>query len=321
MLRTVFLLSLLYLLPSVAAAQANFTMANTPPDARDAIYISLEDKLRLEGEFHVRTRIMDEYNHIYAPISVGHVVPANGIRLLHQRTESDVFFTYKVSPQLVSQRIGGFQITPNNLQFETNDALRKSVTEKGLTVESNGIYRQVTWNFADGDRQNDPFFGEYRLPDIIALGLPEGSEGRALPGSNSVVSPEPISGTNPLIFDGKSLTNGRIEIAYNLPEPESFRAIVENGLKLVGMLIPVLLLLFTDASELNRKRYRWIFRGTLSAIIIIYAGLIGFGLYIGASILEIIINIAFAFVTGVLAWIVQWTKTKAPSQPLPNVQV
>lgn len=315
MLRINLAVILILLGAAQAAAQGTFSMADVPSTANDALFITLSDDHRIEAHFFARGRTMAGFDFVRIPLNAEKVTADPLISVLHQKYDASVVLSYLVTPKLAQQDIVTLDVVPDRLDFTDERAFDSTMPGRGLTIKQNGLRRLLVWDLSPSGSLPMPISQTSRLPDAIAFGFPKEYRGRTLPGSGSMFDPTPVSGPNPAVFTRASLSDGRIQIAYDLREPAAFETIVKTALKFVGMLLPILLLRLTQPEKVNATRFRMVFWGLLGAITLIYGALIAYSLYLGAPLLDVLIDLGFAIMTAALAALTAWLVQKRPAPP------
>ena len=299
-----------------AAAQSDFSFAKAPDTARDAIYVPITDDQQLRAELHVRARNMEEFDQIVLPLNANAVVIDRSTWTYHLRRDDTVHFSYIVTPQIARQNIATLTVLPNKIDFQNTDGFTHEENTPGLTIKSNGLRHHIVWNL-NFSRPNPAGNVSPRLPDIIAVGLPEDYEGRTINKTASMVFPTPIDDSNPFLFASGDLQDGRIELAYDDPEPPQFAWFQKHAYKFVGIALPILLLPFTQGDKVNRRRYLIVFWVLAGAIILLYGGLILYAIQLGASLNDLIVDISALIVTGLVAGVSYWILTKDEPKTAP----
>lgn len=159
---------------------------------------------------------------------------------------------------------------------------------------------------------------EVANPDLVAVRLPSKFKGRTF-SSGRMYEPEPLP-HNPsndlslLIFPATN-TNSLSQIfrvTYELPQPDWVSIAVRIGLKFLGLILPIVLIAWTDPEKVNPRRFRhWsIAIGTL--YLVVYGFLIYLTISTSGSLEAIIEDAGFAALTAVVAVITYRIKSKTP---------
>ena len=156
---------------------------------------------------------------------------------------------------------------------------------------------------------------DVKTPDLVAVRLPADHIGRTFRESGRMYEPEPLKSQPLVTFSAINSTPTQVfKIRYDLPQPSWFSAATPIGLKTVGLLLPLLLLVWTKTDKVEPKRYK--FAASIVGILIvgIYGSLIFATIRMGGDVSAIFQDIAFAIGTGAIAWVTYWMTTKPPTQ-------
>ena len=160
---------------------------------------------------------------------------------------------------------------------------------------------------------------EVKTPDLIAVRLPQNYIGRTFPATGRMYEPEP-SKSQPVILFSASAPNPTqtFRVRYDLPQPSWVPTVTRLLLKVLGMLVPVLLLYWTKSDKINPRRYRFVALAVGFVCIAIYAYLIFLTVSTGGDIAAILEDVGFALTTAFFAWLTYWMTTKSPQPSVPS---
>jgi hypothetical protein len=269
-------------------------------DSSTLLLLDIKDQSKITGSLHSNTEAKNKVNYIEIPLDISNLnFSKTHLTTVLEPTENFVIGYNRQPLKSNSTLLMNFSVTPSEQTAEFGDSFQFTPPRPGLYTVRNGLRTRI---YYQGHAARDMSFENmstlrFSPPDAVGFILPDGYEGRTIGASGQMFSPTPII-TSPIFsFSSNSTSSSSFIVDFSRPEPGWFKDFTQLSFKVIGIIIPVILIYFTRSGDVNRRRYKIVSVILIALIILIYSGLIWYSKANGLGIRRIVEDAVFAALT------------------------
>jgi hypothetical protein len=296
-----------------------------PKGYTTALAFDLRNEKTLKGQVLALANETPQLSFIELPFAIKNLsVDQRHVVLTWQRTNTTIV-SYNMRPS----RSSSLELASFDPIFSTDSALDALIGDATAPDQTSNLYfirsglqRLFLLRLPEADKiklegsENSEI--DVKIPDLIAVQLPEHYVGRTFPTSGRMFDPAPLTQHPLVLFSANNLNASKrfVRIRYDLPAPDWIPDAVSFGMKFLALLLPIVLIAWSDPGKANPRRYRITVVGIGCLYLLGYGYMIYLTMYSGGSYSEIFQNLGFAIGTAFAAWLTYFIKNKAQAAPV-----
>lgn len=316
-MQLIFAIFCLFIILGPASAQDTLGAGFFAPRTSSLLLFNFEDQSHITGALHSVEPAQKDFSFVEIPVNFSDLSLSDAHVSLMLKPVETLVVGYNRQPSVESSTlIARFRALPSEQQNDLNDAFQFSPPSPGLYMFRNGLRTRIYYSSSPASDLRFEGMPPVHVasPDAVGFVLPDGSEGRTIGKTGQMFVPTPLMRAPIVSFGVDPMGSNEFILDFSRPEPGWFKDVTDLVLKLIAVLLPIPLLIFSKPEDVNQRRYKLVAGLVVLCILAAYGGLSYYAYAQGLGFKKIGENAFFAFATIVVTFLTYWT-TRSTGQP------